>query len=245
MRPVLIFFLATLPFCIFSQETALHDQAGTAPASYTRSRAHIDTIHGNFIKLNVARLLFADFALSLERKISRKISVEMEFGYQYPIQSHEHSDMGNPFFGLLLLLPGQGLSLEAGPKIYRLIRNHPGFYILPWLIFKEMRCTDVSFSHSVNGNKEKNYSYGDNRYQVYGAILRVGTMKKFGGVIFDFYAGAGIKVKCNHYELYGYWDNEKEELFQYSKDGSPVSTRKTTVYPAISLGMKIGFGFGR
>jgi hypothetical protein len=40
----------------------------------------------------------------------------MEFVYQYPLESHEHSDMGNPFFGLTLLLPGQGFPLEASLK---------------------------------------------------------------------------------------------------------------------------------
>ena len=245
MRVVLIFFLATMHLYIFSQENVLHDPAGPAPKPTERSLTRTDTVHGNFLKLNLARLLFVDFAVSYERKISQKISLEMEFGYQYPIESHGHSDMGNPFFGITLLLPGQGFSLEAGPKIYRLNRNHPGFYILPWLIFKDMRCTDVSFTSSVYGNKEKNYPYGDNRYQVYGAIFRIGTMKNFGGLILDFYTGVGIKVNYNHYVLYGYWDTEKEKLLPYNKDGSPVSTQKTTAYPAISLGLKIGFGFGR
>jgi hypothetical protein len=245
MRVVSILFLAALHLSIYSQEQGLHGRTVPAPVPPERSRDHTDTIRGNFIKLNLARLLFVDFAVSYERKISRKISLEMEFGYQYPLESHEHSDMGNPFFGLTLLLPGQGFSLEAGPKIYRLNRNHPGFYILPWAIFKDMWCTDVSFPSSVYGNKEKCYPYGDNRYQVYGAILRIGTMKSFGGFILDFYTGVGIKVKSNHYNLYGYWDNEKEKLLTYSQDGSPVSTRKTTACPAISLGLKIGFGFGR
>jgi hypothetical protein len=245
MRAVLIFLLATLPFSDFSQEKGFFNPPGPTPIPVERSLPRTDTVHGNFIKLNLARLLFVDFAVSYERKISRKISLEMEFGYQYPLESHQHSDMGNPFFGLTLFLPGQGFSLEAGPKIYRLNRNHPGFYILPWVIFKDMRCTDVSFPASVYGNKEKSYPYGDNHYQVYGAILRIGTMKNFGGLILDLYTGVGIKVKCNHYDLYGYWDNETEELLSYNKDGSPVSTQKTTVYPAISLGLKIGFGFGR
>lgn len=245
MRIVLIFFLAALHLNTYSQDNRLHKPAGSAPKPNARSLARIDTVHGNFIKLNLARLLFLDFAVSYERKLSQKLSLEMEFGYQYPLESHQHSDMGNPFFGLTVLLPGQGFSLEAGPKIYRLSRNHPGFYMLPWVIVKDMSCTDVSFPSSVYGNKEKCYPYGDNHYQVYGAILRIGTMRNFGGVIIDFYTGVGIKVKCNHYDLYGYWDNEKEKLLTYNNDGSPVSTQKTTAYPAISLGLKIGFGFGR
>jgi len=245
MRGLLIFLLAALPFSDFSQEKGLYDPAGPTLGSFEKNLARTDTVHGNFIKLNLARLLFVDFAISYERKISKKISLEMEFGYQYPLESHQHSDMGNPFYGVTLLLPGQGFSVEAGPKIYRLNRNHPGFYILPWMIIKDMWCTDVSFPSSVYGNKEKCYPYGDNHYQVYGVIFRIGTMKNFGGLILDLYTGVGIKVKCNHYDLYGYWDNEKEELLSYNKDGSPVSTQKTTVYPAISLGLKIGFGFGR
>jgi hypothetical protein len=245
MRGVLIFLLAALPFSDFSQEKALYDPAGPTLGSSEKNLARTDTVRGNFIKLNLARLLFVDFAVSYERKISRKISLEMEFGYQYPLESHQHSDMGNPFFGLTLFLPGQGFSLEAGPKLYWLNRNHPGFYILPWVIFKEMWCTDVSFPASVYGNKEKCYPYGDNHYQVYGAIFRIGTMKNFGGFILDLYTGVGIKVKCNHYDLYGYWDTDKEKLLPYNNDGSPVSTQKTTVYPAFSLGLKIGFGFGR
>jgi hypothetical protein len=45
--------------------------------------------------------------------------------------------------------------------------------------------------------------------------------------------------------LIGYWDNEKEDLISYNKDGSPVSTQETMAYPAISLGLKTGYGFGR
>lgn len=245
MQGVLIFFLATLSFSAYAQEKGLSDPAGPTLGSSEKNLARTDTERGNFIKLNLARLLFVDFAVSYERKISRKISLEMEFGYQYPLESHQHSDIGNPFFGLTLFLPGQGFSFEAGPKIYRLNQNHPGFYILPWMIFKDMVCTDVSFPASVYGNKEKCYPYGDNHYQVYGVIFRIGTMKNFGGFILDLYTGVGIKVKSNHYNLYGYWDTDKEDLLSYNKDGSPVSFRKTTVYPAISLGLKIGFGFGR
>lgn len=245
MRVVLIFFLAALHLHIFSQEKGLHNPTRPAPKPVDRNLTRTDTVHGNFIKLNLARLLFVDFAVSYERKISNKVSFEMEFGYQYPIESHVHSPMGNPFFGLTLFLPGQGFSLEAGPKIYRLNRNRPGFYILPWVILKDMWCTDVSFPPSVYGNKEECYPYGNNHYQVYGAIFRIGTMKHFGNFILDLYTGVGIKVKNNHYDLYGYWDDEYEKMFHYNTDGSPVSTQKTTAYPAISLGLKIGIGFGR
>jgi len=245
MGRVLIFLLAALPFSDFSQEKGHSDPASPTPEPFKRNLARTDTLHANFIKLNLARVLFADFAVSYERKISQKISLEMEFGYQYPLESHEHSDMGNPFFVFTLLLPGQGFSLEAGPKIYGLNRNRPGFYILPWVILKDMWCTDVSFPSSVYGNKDKCYPYGDNHYQVYGAIFRIGTMKHFGSFILDLYTGVGIKVKNNHYDLYGYWDDEYEKTFHYNTDGSPVSTQKITAYPAISLGLKIGFGFAR
>jgi len=229
MRRILTIFLAALPFFVFSQGKSHHDTVG----------------HGNFIRLNVARLLTADLAVSYERTLSRKVSLEMEFGYQCALESHVHSDEGNPFFRIYQLLPGEGFSVEAGPKIYRLSRNHPGFYIQPWGIFKNMRCTDVSFRSSGYGDKEKCYPYGDNRYRVYGAAIRVGSMKTYGCFVMDFYAGAGIKVMDNHYNLYGYWDQEKEDLLPYNKDKSPDSLHKMTALPVISLGLKIGFGFGR
>jgi hypothetical protein len=214
-----------------------------AEKKYLLILTRTDSVHSNFIKFNLARLLFLDFAVSYERKISRKVSIEAEFGYQCPIEYHNITSSGNLGFNLQIMAPGQGYSFMAGPKIYRLYKKRPGFYLQPWAIFKYMWCTNVSFPSTVYDNPKYCYPFGDNHYQVYGASLRIGVMQTYHGVILDFYTGIGLKYRVNHYTLYGYHDDEREESHSYNKDRSPVYTTESSVYPFISLGLKLGFGF--
>lgn len=207
MRWLLTLAIAALSLSAAAQKDLAPDPVTSTHSSwkYQHRIEHLDTVHGNFIKLNLSRLLFLDIALSYERKITKKISLEAEAGYQVAIESHTLSPEGVLIFEPLLFLPGQGFSFEAGPKFYRLSRNNPGFYLLPWAVFKTMWCTNVAFPGSADPNgQDDRYPNGNNHYQVYGAIMRVGTMKRFGGVVLDLYAGAGLKVRVNHYELFSY-----------------------------------------
>ena len=72
-----------------------------------------DSVHNNFIKMNLARLLSFEIAFSYERKISRRWSLELELGYGFPV-----GDKNNPSGDLLAakFYYPESFSVLAGPK---------------------------------------------------------------------------------------------------------------------------------
>lgn len=201
-----------------------------------------DSVHSNFIKLNLARLLSFEIAFSYERKLTRSWSVELELGYGFPV-GNKDSPSGNPFAGKFYY--PESFSVLAGPKLYRIIPEMPGAYIELFLQFKNERFLDSYFPINVpNENSDiGNYTHGDVYSKVYGFSFRFGTLRKYGQVIIDYYTGIGLKIKVNTYHLDGYYDGERDQFYYFNTDHSPVKSEQNVLVPVFSLGLKLGFGF--
>jgi len=200
-----------------------------------------DTIHSNFIKLNLARLFSFEIAFSYEHKVSPFVSVELELGYQLPLYPSPPGS-GSPFETDQLF--SEGFTLLIGPKLYRLWKNRPGFYLEPFAIFKTLRYLNVYFPASyADIPRSESYPIGDKYTQVYGITLRIGTIRKYGKVIVDYYTGIGMKVKDYTYKFYGYDDYYDGKTVYYSADHTPVIRKSTEIWPVFNLGIKMGFGF--
>ena len=228
----------TLPDSAYQSEDLKHQYKSTILKGIhlRRALARTDTIHSNFIKLNLARLFGLEIALSYERKITDKVSLEIELGYGFPLQVHTPPGNGNPFEANPYL-PSGGYSIYFGPKFYNLSLNMPGFYFEPFFMFKDLKAEDIYFP----SNSEQ-YKFGDKYTMVYGLSLRIGTVRKYGGLVVDYYAGLGVKFKDYTYYYYGYYNAYGHHIY-YNPDHSPVIENELSILPSVSLGIKLGFGF--
>jgi hypothetical protein len=201
-----------------------------------------DTVHNNFIKMNLARLLSFEFAFSYERRISRRWSAEFELGYGFPV-GNKGNPSGNPF-GATFYFP-ESFSVLAGPKFYRIIPKMPGSYLELFLQFKDERFLNSYFSPSVpnDHSSSANYPHGDVYSKVYGFSFRLGTLRKYGPVVIDYYTGIGLKIKVNTYYLDGYYNGDSDWFYYYHTDHSPDISKQNVLVPVFSLGLKLGFGF--
>ncbi|MEI6901067.1 MAG: hypothetical protein WCL00_14420, partial [Bacteroidota bacterium] len=119
-----------LPDSAYQSTESKHRAMAKIHQSIHKRRAifRTDSVHSNFIKLNLARLFGLEIAFSYERKISRKISLELELGYGFPIYVHTPPGNGNPFEAFPYF-PSEGYSIYIGPKFYNLSApNSHGFY---------------------------------------------------------------------------------------------------------------------
>lgn len=201
-----------------------------------------DSVHNNFIKMNLARLLSFEFAFSYERKFSRRWSAELELGYGFPV-GNKSNPSGNPFAAKFYY--PESFSVLAGPKYYGIIPEMPGSYLEFFLQFKNERFLDSYFSSSVpseNSGSEIN-PHGDVYSKVYGFSFRFGTLRKYGAVVVDYYTGIGLKLKVNTYYLDGYYDGGRDEFHYYNADHSQVMSEQNVLVPVFNLGLKLGFGF--
>jgi hypothetical protein len=207
-------------------------------------KVRTDSVHDNFLKLNLARLFGLEIAFSYERKISPSTSFEMEVGYGFSIVDRSTPGSGD-LFETNQFLPGESFSIWLGPKIYRLVQKRPGFYIEPFAEFKFMRSLDIYFpsDYSVYPDNGEHYPFGDKYTNIYGISMRIGTVRNYGGVIVDYYAGLGLKLKDYTYYYYGYYNHYDSETIYYFADHTPIVDKDAVVYPVINLGIKMGFGF--
>ena len=169
--------------------------------------------------------------------------MELEVGYGFPIYVRDPPGSGN-LFETAQYFPSEGFSVLFGPKIYRLNNKYPGFYLEPYVIFKDLKYLNVYFpSDYANKPNSEYYPVGDKYTLVYGMTLRIGTVRKYGIVIVDYYAGIGFKVKDYTYFFYRYYDHYDSKTVYYFADHSPVIQKDTEIQPVINLGIKLGFGF--
>ena len=227
-----------LPDSAYQSTESKHRAMAKIHQSIHKRRAifRTDSVHSNFIKLNLARLFGLEIAFSYERKISRKISLELELGYGFPIYVHTPPGNGNPFEAFPYF-PSEGYSIYIGPKFYNLSApNSHGFYFEPFFMFKNLKAIDIYFPSNSD-----TYKHGDRYTLVYGLSLRIGTVRKYGGVVVDYYAGLGVKFKDNTYYCKSYW-NGYQHIY-YFKDHTALVSKELIVLPSVSLGIKMGFGF--
>lgn len=199
-----------------------------------------DTVSSNFIKLNLARLLGLEIAISYERKLSRYVSLDFEVAYGFPLYNTSKPGNADPLANFRYF-PMQGFSILAGPKFYRLFKNRPGLYLEPMFHFKDERFINAHLppDPSVHARTD-DYLSGDKYTKIYGLSLRIGALRNYGNVIIDYYLGLGLKVKDNICKYYYYYDYNYR---YFNSDESPVVHKFQEIKPIINLGIKIGFGF--
>jgi hypothetical protein len=201
-----------------------------------------DSVHNNFIKMNLARLLSFEIAFSYERKFSNRWSAELELGYGFPV-----GDKNTPSGDLLAakFYYPESFSVLAGPKYYGIIPEMPGSYLEFFLQFKDERFLNSYFSINVpNENSGSEiYPHGDVYSKVYGFSFRFGTLRKYGSVVVDYYTGIGLKIKVNTYYLDGYFDGKRDWFYYYNADQSAITCEQNVLVPVFNLGLKLGFGF--
>jgi hypothetical protein len=216
------------------------------PIRQRRALSRTDTIHNNFIKLNLSRLFGLEIALSYERKISPSVSMEAEVGYGFPI--YDRSEPGSGSLFEFFPHPEKGFSILIGPKIYRLCKIPAGFYVEPLFLFRDLSYINVYHNSNIFvvdqvPVSEEFYPFGDIYTLVYGVSFRVGIVRKYRKVIMDYYMGIGIKDRDITYHYYGYYDHYDNKTVYYHADHLPVIQKTAQFLPIFNLGVKIGFGF--
>jgi len=207
--------------------------------------ARTDTVHSNFIKLNLARLFGLEIAMSYERKINRIISLELEVGYGFPIYNRNPPGSGTPF-EVFPYFPSEGFSVIIGTKIYKISKSRPGIYIEPSFTYKDLKYLDTYFPSNYSVVPPENtdhYPFGDKYTKVYGINVRGGAVCKYGKVIIDYYIGIGIREKVFTYYFDSYYDSSDSRNVYYHSDHSPVISKNSRILPVFNLGLKLGFGF--
>lgn len=188
----------------------------------------------NFLKLNVAKLAHLEVALSYERVIGPKFSVENELSVIFGVKNADaHYTINYPLYNY------NGLSLTSYPKFFIINpRTYLGLvFMYRYLWFDQVR----TGWPGKNGNS----SYLQNQVrQDLGMSLRFGIMHRYGHFVIDWYVGGGLKIIFLHQEIYGtYPYQDSMTMYWRYQDHSPDVYEKVLLGPVINAGIKIGLGF--
>lgn len=191
-----------------------------------------DTIHKNFLKLDVTRLLWLEIFATFERKFSRWLSFEAGAGYQFSDGGNfKVTDPGG--YAYYMIFPYHGAIVTIGPKFYHFISRRPNIFWNLLFLYRNLRYDKLFYS----GNA---YSLEDRNRIDYGASINWGIMKKFEGLILDFSFGIGIrktKIKETVYQSAPYWDHNRIILYD-----PPKVYNTSKINPVLNISLKLGFG---
>lgn len=188
----------------------------------------------NFLKLNVAKLAHLEVALSYERVIGSKFSVENELSVIFGVKNADaHYTINYPLYNY------NGLSLTTYPKFFVINpRTYLGLvFMYRYLWFDQVR----TGWPGKNGNS----SYLQNQVrQDLGMSLRFGIMHRYGRFVVDWYVGGGLKIILLHQEIYAtYPYQDSMTMYWRYQDHSPDVYEKVLLGPVFNAGIKIGLGF--
>jgi len=189
--------------------------------------------HHNYLKINFSLFANLTIAISWEHRFNRDYAIDVEAGYQF---QGVPGSAGTPLDEKIFPFWKQyGVIANAGMKYYF---DKKG-YLEPVLIYKYLAMSQARTSYP-NGQQDWLQDAYTNQY---GIALRLGTMIRLGGMIVDGYFGLGVKVMLVHQLVYGFYDRYDERLIWYNQDHSPNVYDLVQYYPAVNLGIKLGFGF--
>jgi len=187
----------------------------------------------NSFKINLAKLLHVELALSYERVIDSVYSLETEVGYIVGFKNADgYYTINYPIYNY------SGCFIQTIMKYYY---NGNGAYFAPVLLYKYLWCTGMRtgfpFS-SANGDLQDQFRND------YGISIRMGKAKRYGQFIVDYYAGLGVKLVSIHVNDYGkYLEHDEGRMTWYHTDHSPKVSEQSLIHPIVNLGVKIGAGF--
>jgi hypothetical protein len=197
---------------------------------------HVDTIHNNFFKLDVTRLLTIELFATYERKFTKWLSFETGVGIQFSDGGNfKINDIGGMSY--YIIFPYHGVIVTLGPKFYHFFPRRPNIYFQPLFLYRYLWYNQMWTQGLENSD---NYSLEDRKRNEYGISLNYGVMKKFNGLILDFSFGLGIRkarIKEIVYETAPYWDHS--QVYKYNP---PAVYYLNRVYPVINVSLKLGFG---
>jgi hypothetical protein len=190
-------------------------------------------VYNNYLKINIAKLLHCEIALSYEVLIGEKITWEMETGVVFGFRDAQANGfISYPFFNY------NGFSFLTMPRFYIL---SPRSYISCVVMYKYLYFNQVrtSFPNGGEGGTLQDQYRND-----YGLSIRIGTMKRFSNVVLDVYTGLGCKYVAVHQVKYGFYPYQDSGAFQwYHPDHSGVVQNKNLYMPIFNFGFSLGFGF--
>jgi hypothetical protein len=187
--------------------------------------------YGNFLKINIAKLIHLEFAIAYERRIGKKLSWETEAGYQVGVRNADAHYMFNyPLYNY------NGFTVLTYPKYYCI---NSRTYIGLAFLYKYLYFTQVRTGFQDTGGEGG--SLQDQFRDDYGLSVRIGMTKRFGNFILDLYGGLGYKYVTIHQVIYGYY--LYHDSSQYHAYDTPEIYNETLYMPIVNFGIKIGFGF--
>jgi hypothetical protein len=206
-------------------------------AIITNRLRHADTVHNNFFKLDVTRLLAIEIFVTYERKFTKWLSFETGLGYQFSDGGNfKINDIGGMSY--YLVFPYKGVIVTIGPKLYHFIPRMPNIYIQPLFLYRNLWYDNLWAQELKNSDM---YAFEDRDKIDYGASLNFGVMKKYNALIVDFCVGFGVrksKIKETVYQSAPYWDHRR--VYTYDP---PEVYYIYKVNPVINISLKLGFGF--
>ncbi len=197
------------------------------------SKINADTVHLNFLKVNITRLPLLVLAFAYERKISNHLSFETEMSCQFKVINDTISQDLIPY--LYPLYKYNGFTVIPGFKFY----TNYSRYIEPVLVYRYLT---MSWSNSIFPQWSDDPVQSQYRNDI-ALGVRFGKMKNFNGLIFDGYVGFGLQYIFIHQLSYGVVDKGKTEISWFRKDHSPRIQDIAFPYPLFNLGIKLGFGW--
>ncbi|MCX6251806.1 MAG: hypothetical protein NTX61_13770 [Bacteroidetes bacterium] len=191
-------------------------------------------VFDNFLKINISKLFHCELALSYEVLLSEKITWEMEAGIEIGIPGADAS-----YFINYPLWNYSGFSFLTYPKFYII---SPWSYLSCVILYKYLYFNGVRTGFLGDGADGGDLQ--DQYRSDYGLSIRVGTMKRFGNVVLDLYAGLGCKYIWVNQIIYGsYYYHDESTIHWYNPDHTPKKEGKGMYMPIVNLGVSLGLGF--
>jgi hypothetical protein len=222
------------------RKAKIHDEK--EKMEHQRIMTYVDTIHKNFVKLDIIRLFWREAFMTYERRFSRDFGLEAGLGIQF-------SDGGVAEAGIGVLqykiFPFYGMILTLGPKFYFSDSRKPYYYFMPLLLFKALWCYDEVLCQRDDTpyNSAGDYIRQDQFRSVYGFSVNLGTMKKLGSsFIVDFSMGLGIKAALVRQKAYSYSNEEHPNGIYYNPEHQPQEITTWLWNPIVNFSLKLGFG---
>ncbi len=187
----------------------------------------------NFLKWNMTKLAHLEIAFSYERLIAANLTWETELSAIFGVQSADaYYTISMPLYNY------NGFSVTTYPKYYI---TRSTMYLGVVFMYRYLWANEIRSAWPGNHD---NGVLQDQYRNDFGLSLRIGTMKRYGNFVVDFYFGGGIKVIMLHQLAYGnYLYHDSGQTHWYNDDHSPIVSDQVLLGPVINAGIKIGVAF--
>ena len=202
---------------------------------HSKITAGYDSLHHNFLKFNMLRVLYLQFTAVYERKLTKNLSIEVEGGYQVRLEIGHQPFL---YYNDNPLYPFSGPLITLGMKFYGLSGLMRYLYLEPQVLYKY-----VYFKQEWFEDPHENGSIFQDQYRnVAAGSINIGFQKISTGMVVDMAFGVGMKYTHIHSLCYMYKEPQSGTNY-YNSDQTPVTQDENRWYPFLNLAVKLGFGF--